>query len=92
VKQLLLSGDKLTMLPEQASDLIRKAGTGQLTVNVRNSSTESEYAGRYALVSILILCAFWTARSFWARRCAAWLPCPAFWDCRGWERCFSPER
>jgi ubiquinone biosynthesis protein len=31
MKQLLASGDRLTMLPEQASDLIRKAGSGQLT-------------------------------------------------------------
>jgi len=56
MKQLLASGDRLTMLPEQASDLIRKAGSGQLSVNVRNSCSESEFEGRYALVNRIILC------------------------------------
>ena len=77
VRQLLLSGDKLTMLPEQASDLIRKAGTGQLTVNVRNFSTESEYAGRYALVSILILCLLDCALILGAALCCL-APLPRF--------------
>ena len=45
-RQLLMSGDKLTMLPEQASDLMRRLSNGQAVVNVKQAYSETETESR----------------------------------------------
>lgn len=54
-KQLARSGSKLTMLPSQLSDFLRKASAGQIVVNWKKAYSESEYTGRYKLLNRLIL-------------------------------------
>lgn len=54
-KQLARSGDKLTRLPAQLSDYLRKASAGQLVVNWKKAYSESEYTGQYKLLNRLIL-------------------------------------
>jgi ubiquinone biosynthesis protein len=55
-KNLLASGDKLTVLPSQTSEFLKKASAGQLSVNIKRSSSESEAAERRELLSLLMLC------------------------------------
>lgn len=55
-KNLLASGDKLAVLPAQASEVLRKTSSGQLTVNVRRTGAEGERAERRELLSLLSLC------------------------------------
>ena len=54
-KQLARSGSKLTMLPSQLSDFLRKASAGQIVVNWKKAYSDSEYTGRYKLLNRLIL-------------------------------------
>lgn len=55
-KNLLASGDRLTVLPTQTSELIKKVSAGQLVVNVKRSSSDSEFEGRRYLVLLIVLC------------------------------------
>ena len=54
-KNLLASGDKLTVLPSQLSEYLKRANAGQLTVSVRQSAAESEWEGKRALLGLLLL-------------------------------------
>lgn len=54
-KQLARSGNKLTMLPSQFSEFLRKASAGQIVVNWKKAYSESEYTGQYKLLNRLIL-------------------------------------
>ena len=55
-KNLLSSGEKLTTLPSQASELLKKLSAGQAVINVRHLGAENEQSGRRSLLSLLILC------------------------------------
>lgn len=55
LRQAVMSGDKLTMLPAQTSDFLRKASTGQIVVNVKKTSSAAEAENRYMLANRLIL-------------------------------------
>lgn len=54
-KQLARSGSKLTVLPSQLSDFLRKASAGQIIVNWKKAYSESEYTGQYKLLNRLVL-------------------------------------
>lgn len=53
--QLMRSGEKLTELPAQTSDFLRKTTGGQLVVNVKKSASAAENDTRYLLINRLIL-------------------------------------
>lgn len=55
LRQAVMSGDKLTMLPAQASDFLRKVSTGQMVINVKKTSSAAENENRYILANRLIL-------------------------------------
>ena len=55
LRQAVMSGDKLTILPAQTSEFLRKASTGQIVVNVKKTSSAAETENRYVLANRLIL-------------------------------------
>jgi len=56
MKQIVNSGDKMTILPDQISEVLKKSTNGQITINTRQITTDAEYNLKSGLLSRIILC------------------------------------
>lgn len=55
MRQLAQSGGKLTALPAQLSDFLKKATAGQIVLHWKKAYSEREYTGQHKLLNRLIL-------------------------------------